>query len=154
MLNPSSLESILVKSVSMEVRSAESFALSRLPWLTVSRSLPSGGEIRRGGGEGWEKRQKTAMKISICHPSTAHCGSANAQTNSSLQGIHLFIKGNKKTFSHELFSCCVDAAQLGVSSELLTLHVSIETGVGPKWELMTEIKPQTSAWEEKSLSSM
>lgn len=50
MLNPSSLESILVKSVSMEVRSAESLALSRLPWLTVSRSLPSAGEIRPGGG--------------------------------------------------------------------------------------------------------
>lgn len=42
-LNPSSLESILVKSVSMEVRSAESLALSKLPWLTVSRSLPSEG---------------------------------------------------------------------------------------------------------------
>ena len=40
-LNPSSLESILVKSVSMDVRSAESLVLSKLPWLTVSRSLPS-----------------------------------------------------------------------------------------------------------------
>lgn len=47
-------------------------------------------------------------------------------------GYSSFHQRKKKTFSHELFSCCVDAAQLGVSSELLTLHVSIETGVGPK----------------------
>lgn len=40
-LDLSSLESILVKSVSMEARSAESLELSRLPWLTLSRSLAS-----------------------------------------------------------------------------------------------------------------
>lgn len=40
-LDPSSLESILVKSVSIEACSAESLVLSRLPWLTLSRSLVS-----------------------------------------------------------------------------------------------------------------
>lgn len=40
-LDPSSLESILVKSVSIEARSAESLVLSKLPWLTLSRSLAS-----------------------------------------------------------------------------------------------------------------
>ena len=49
MLHPSSLESILLKSASMEVRSLESFTLSRLPWLTVSRSLPSDSPMRETG---------------------------------------------------------------------------------------------------------
>lgn len=40
-LDLSSLESILVKSVSIEARSAKSLELSRLPWLTLSRSLAS-----------------------------------------------------------------------------------------------------------------
>lgn len=43
-LDLSSLESILVKSASIETRSAESLELSRLPWLTLSRSLASARE--------------------------------------------------------------------------------------------------------------
>lgn len=134
MLNPSSLESILVKSVSMEVRSAESLALSRLPWLTVSRSLPSGGEIR-GGGED--------LNLSSQH-------SANARLRSPGSSFFHQRKKKKITFSHELFLSCVDALQPRVSSQSLTRHDSIELGVGPKRELMSHIRSQTCALEEKS----
>lgn len=79
------------------------------------RDKTRGGE-RRGSREKTENRHED-LNLSPQHGAPWECKRTNKLQSSGYSFLH---QKKKKSSSHELISCCVDAAQFGVSSELLT----------------------------------